>query len=111
MISHGVKNFVAIKGTPGDSNSQERFKGFQEAVNAHAGEGVKLLQELGGLQTEDNGYSTMQNLLSAHPSGTIDGVSATTTPYASGPTGPSSRPAGTMKSSSVRPTSILRPWI
>jgi len=74
MISHGVKNFVAIKGTPGDSNSQERFQGFQDAVTAHAADGVKLLQEIGGLQTEDNGYAMMQNLLSAHPSGTIDGV-------------------------------------
>ena len=74
MISHGVKNFVAVEGTPGDANNQERTKGFKDAVAAHAGDGVKLLQEIGVLQTEDNGYAAMQNLLSAHPSGTIDGV-------------------------------------
>ena len=74
LIAHGARHFVAIKGTPGDANSQERFQGFKEAVDAHAKDGVKLLQEVGGLQTEDNGYLLMQNLLSAHPSGTIDGV-------------------------------------
>ena len=34
MISHGVKNFVAVEGTPGDANNQERTKGFKEAVAA-----------------------------------------------------------------------------
>jgi ABC-type sugar transport system substrate-binding protein len=74
MIADGVKNFVAIGGTPGDSNNQERSKGMRDAIAANAGKGVKLLQYVGVLQSEDNGYATMQNLLSAHPSGTIDGV-------------------------------------
>jgi ABC-type sugar transport system substrate-binding protein len=33
-----------------------------------------MVQEVGALQTEDNGYQLMQNLLAAHPKGTIDGV-------------------------------------
>jgi ABC-type sugar transport system substrate-binding protein len=74
MIAQGVKNFVAIGGTPGDSNNQERSKGMREAIAAASDKGVKLLQYVGVLQSEDNGYATMQNLLSAHPSGTIDGV-------------------------------------
>jgi simple sugar transport system substrate-binding protein/ribose transport system substrate-binding protein len=74
MIDQGVKNFVAIGGTPGDSNNQERSKGMREAIAAASDKGVKLLQYVGVLQSEDNGYATMQNLLSAHPSGTIDGV-------------------------------------
>jgi ABC-type sugar transport system substrate-binding protein len=74
MIAHGVKHFVAIGGTPGDSNNQERSKGMREAIAAASGQGVKLLQYVGVLESEDNGYTTMQNLLSAHPSGTIDGV-------------------------------------
>ena len=74
MIDRGVKNFVAIGGTPGDSNNQERSKGMREAIAASAGKGVRLLQYVGVLQSEDNGYATMQNLLSAHPPGTIDGV-------------------------------------
>lgn len=74
MIDQGVKNFVAIGGTPGDSNNQERSKGMRDAIAASADKGVKLLQYVGVLQSEDNGYATMQNLLSAHPSGTIDGV-------------------------------------
>jgi ABC-type sugar transport system substrate-binding protein len=74
LISHGAKNFVGVEGTPGDANNQERTKGMHDAITAHAGEGVRMVQELGGLQTEDNGYQLMRNLLSAHPSGTIDGV-------------------------------------
>jgi len=74
MIADGVKNFVAIGGTPGDSNNQERSKGMRDAIAASADKGIKLLQYVGVLQSEDNGYATMQNLLSAHPSGTIDGV-------------------------------------
>jgi ABC-type sugar transport system substrate-binding protein len=74
MIADGVRNFVAIGGTPGDSNNQERSKGMREAIQAAAGKGAKLLQYVGVLQSEDNGYTTMQNLLSAHPPGTIDGV-------------------------------------
>ncbi len=73
MIDHGVKNFVAIGGTPGDSNNQERSQGMRDAIAAAAGKGVKLLQYVGVLQSEDNGYATMQNLLSAHPKGAIDG--------------------------------------
>jgi ABC-type sugar transport system substrate-binding protein len=74
MIDHGVRRFVAIGGTPGDSNNQERSKGMREAIAANADKGAKLLQYVGVLQSEDNGYATMQNLLAAHPRGTIDGV-------------------------------------
>ena len=74
MIANGVKNFVAIGGTPGDSNNQERSEGMRQAIAAHANEGVKLLQYVGVIQSEDAGYTTMQNLLSAHPKGSIDGV-------------------------------------
>ena len=74
MIDNGVKHFVAIGGLPGDSNNQERSKGMREAIAASADKGVKLLQYVGVLQSEDSGYTTMQNLLAAHPPGTIDGV-------------------------------------
>jgi ABC-type sugar transport system substrate-binding protein len=74
LIAHGAKNFVGVEGTPGDANNQERTKGMHDAIAAHASEGVKMLQEVGALQTEDNGYQLMQNLLAAHPAGTIDGV-------------------------------------
>jgi simple sugar transport system substrate-binding protein/ribose transport system substrate-binding protein len=74
MIDHGVRHFVAIGGTPGDSNNQERSKGMREAIAANADKGARLLQYVGVLQSEDNGYATMQNLLAAHPRGTIDGV-------------------------------------
>ena len=47
---------------------------MREAITAAAAKGVKLLQYVGVLESEDNVYATMQNLLSAHPSGTIDGV-------------------------------------
>ena len=74
LIGHGAKNFVGVEGTPGDANNQERTKGMHDAIAARAGEGVKMVQEIGALQTEDNGYQLMQNLLSAHPKGTVDGV-------------------------------------
>jgi ABC-type sugar transport system substrate-binding protein len=74
MLDQGVRHFVAIGGTPGDSNNQERSKGMREAIAASADKGAKLLQYVGVLQSEDNGYATMQNLLAAHPPGTIDGV-------------------------------------
>jgi ABC-type sugar transport system substrate-binding protein len=74
LIAHGAKNFVAVEGTPGDANNQERTQGMHDAIAAHASVGVRMVQEVGALQTEDNGYQLMQNLLAAHPRGTVDGV-------------------------------------
>ncbi len=74
LFAHGVKNLVAIGGTPGDPNNQTRVKGLHEALAAWSGKGVKLVQYVGALESEENGYSAMLNLLSAHPSGTIDGL-------------------------------------
>lgn len=74
LIAHGAKHFVGVEGTPGDANNQERTKGMHDAIAAHAGEGVTMVQEVGALQTEDNGYQLMLNLLSAHRKGAIDGV-------------------------------------
>ena len=74
LIAHGARNFVGVEGTPGDANNQERTKVMHDAIAAHASEGVRMVQEVGALQTEDNGYQLMQNLLAAHLKGTIDGV-------------------------------------
>jgi ABC-type sugar transport system substrate-binding protein len=72
LVAHGVKKMVALGGTPGDSNAEERKKGLEKAI-ADA-KGVQLVQYIAAGETEDNGYTAMQNLLSAHPSGAIDGV-------------------------------------
>jgi ABC-type sugar transport system substrate-binding protein len=74
LFAHGVRNLVAIGGTPGDPNNQTRVQGLHEALAAWSGKGVKLVQYVGVLESEENGYAAMQNLLSAHPKGTIDGV-------------------------------------
>jgi simple sugar transport system substrate-binding protein/ribose transport system substrate-binding protein len=39
-----------------------------------AASGVKLVQYVGAGESEDSGYTAMQNILAAHPRGTIDGV-------------------------------------
>ena len=74
LIAHGVRHIVAIGGMPGDSNNQERVEGLRQAIAANAAKVVKLVQYVGVIESEDEGYTTMQNLLSAHPPGTIDGV-------------------------------------
>src|SRR5690606_19496057 len=73
LISTGAKKMVGIGGLPGSSVAEGREKGLREAVEA--ADGVELVQYVsGGGESEDNGYQTMQNLLSAHPAGTIDSV-------------------------------------
>lgn len=73
LISQGAKKMVGIGGLPGSSVAEGREKGLREAVSG--AQGVDLVQYVsGGGESEDNGYQTMQNLLSAHPAGTIDSV-------------------------------------
>jgi simple sugar transport system substrate-binding protein/ribose transport system substrate-binding protein len=73
LISQGAKKIVGIGGLPGSSVAEGREKGLREAVSG--AQGVELVQYVsGGGESEDNGYQTMQNLLSAHPAGTIDSV-------------------------------------
>ncbi|HUC18373.1 MAG TPA: substrate-binding domain-containing protein [Acetobacteraceae bacterium] len=74
LFAHGVRNLVAIGGTPGDPNNQTRVQGLHEALKTWSDKGVKLVQYVGVLESEENGYAAMQNLLSAHPKGTIDGL-------------------------------------
>jgi ABC-type sugar transport system substrate-binding protein len=73
LISQGAKKIVGIGGLPGSSVAEGREKGLREGVASASG--VQLVQYVsGGGESEDNGYQTMQNLLSAHPAGTIDAV-------------------------------------
>ncbi|HZZ63511.1 MAG TPA: ABC transporter substrate-binding protein [Roseiarcus sp.] len=73
LISQGAKKMVAIGGLPGSSVAEGREKGLRQAIAGASG--VELVQYVsGGGESEDHGYQTMQNLLSAHPSGTIDSV-------------------------------------
>jgi ABC-type sugar transport system substrate-binding protein len=72
LINHGATKLVAIGGTPGSSVAEGRQKGLMEAIAANSN--VKLVQYVGAGETETNGYQTMENFLSAHPAGTIDGV-------------------------------------
>lgn len=73
LISQGAKKMVGIGGLPGSSVAEGREKGLRDGVAS--GQGVELVQYVsGGGESEDNGYQTMQNLLSAHPAGTIDSV-------------------------------------
>ncbi|MGH6681392.1 MAG: substrate-binding domain-containing protein, partial [Bradyrhizobium sp.] len=75
LISHGARKMVAIGGLPGSSVTEGRKQGLEEAISAAKDKGVTLVQYVsGGGESEDNGYRTMQNLLSAHPKGTIDSV-------------------------------------
>src|SRR5262245_37892955 len=74
LINKGATKIVAIGGLPGSSGAEGRQKGLNDAVAEAAGKGVKLIQYLGVGESEDRGYNAMQNLLAAHPSGTIDGV-------------------------------------
>ncbi|MGE0239570.1 MAG: ABC transporter substrate-binding protein [Parvibaculaceae bacterium] len=73
LASQGAKKMVGIGGLPGSSVAEGREKGLREGVAAASG--VELVQYVsGGGESEDNGYQTMQNLLSAHPAGSIDSV-------------------------------------
>jgi len=72
LIEHGVTKIAALGGLPGSSVAEGRKKGLHEALKAHPN--VKLLQYLGVGETQDAGYSAMQNILQAHPAGTINGV-------------------------------------
>jgi simple sugar transport system substrate-binding protein/ribose transport system substrate-binding protein len=74
LINKGATKIVAIGGLPGSSVAEGRQKGLNDAVAEAAGKGVKLIRYLGVGESEDRGYNAMQNLLAAHPSGTIDGV-------------------------------------
>ena len=71
LIDHGSKTLVGIGGLPGSSVAEGREQGLNEAVTAN---GAKLVQYVGAGESEDNGYAAMQNMLAAHPKGTIDGV-------------------------------------
>ena len=73
LIGHGATNIVGIGGVPGSSVAEGREKGLRQAIAAASK--AKLVQYIGSQgESEDTGYSQMQNLLSAHPRGTIDGV-------------------------------------
>jgi len=74
LVNKGATKIVGIGGLPGSSVAEGRQKGLNEAVSEAAGKGVKLVQYIGAGESQDNGYSAMQNLLAAHPAGTIDGV-------------------------------------
>jgi simple sugar transport system substrate-binding protein/ribose transport system substrate-binding protein len=74
LINKGATKIVGIGGLPGSSVAEGRQKGLNDAVSEAAGKGVKLVQYIGAGESQDNGYSAMQNLLAAHPAGTIDGV-------------------------------------
>jgi ABC-type sugar transport system substrate-binding protein len=71
LISHGAKNIVGLGGTPGSSVADGREKGLKEGL---ASGGAKLIQYIGAGESEDAGYAAMQNILVAHPKGTVDGV-------------------------------------
>ncbi len=73
LISHGATKLIGLGGPPGSSVAEGREKGLREAVAAAPN--AKLVQYIGCQgESEDNGYSAMQNMLSAHPKGTISGV-------------------------------------
>ena len=73
LIAQGGKKVVGIGGLPGSSVAEGREKGLRQGISE--AKGVELVQYVsGGGESEDNGYRTMQNLLSAHPAGSIDSV-------------------------------------
>lgn len=72
LISRGATRMVALGGVPGSSVADGREQGVREATDA--ADGVDLVQYVGAGESEDDGYQNMQNLLAAHPSGTIDSV-------------------------------------
>jgi len=72
LISKGARKMVALGGWPGTSVAEGREQGLREATDANLD--VELVQYIGVGESEDDGYRAMQNLLSAHPSGTIDSV-------------------------------------
>lgn len=72
LIGHEATRIVALGGLPGSSVAEGREKGLKEAVGAAPN--AKLVQYLGVGESEDSGYAAMQNVLAAHPKGTIDAV-------------------------------------
>lgn len=72
LISRGATSMVALGGVPGSSVADGREQGVREATDA--ADGVELVQYVGAGESEDDGYQNMQNLLAAHPSGSIDSV-------------------------------------
>lgn len=68
LLAAGSKKIVGIGGVPGSSVADGREKGLREAA------GAALVQYVAAGESEDKGYEAMQNLLAAHPKGTIDGV-------------------------------------
>src|SRR5260221_1099382 len=74
LISNGAQKLVGIWGLPGSSVAEGPQKGLNEAIARATANGVELVQYVGAGESEDKGYSTMQNLLAAHPSGAIDAV-------------------------------------
>lgn len=72
LIAGGATKIVGLGGTPGSSVAEGREEGLRSAV-AEA-QGVELVQYVGAGESEDDGYGTMQNLLAAQPSGSIDAV-------------------------------------
>jgi ABC-type sugar transport system substrate-binding protein len=72
LIGDGATQLVGLGGLPGSSVAEGREKGLREAVAGAPN--VKLVQYVGAGESEDNGYSAMQNILAAHPKGTINGV-------------------------------------
>lgn len=71
LIKSGSKKIVGLGGLPGSSVAEGRQRGLDEAIKAS---GATLVQYVGAGESEDNGYTAMQNLLAAHPAGSIDGV-------------------------------------
>lgn len=72
LIKDGAKKIVAIGGLPGSSVAEGREQGLREAVKDASG--VEIVQYIGAGESEDAGYQAMQNLLAAHPAGSIDAV-------------------------------------
>jgi len=73
LMDAGVKKMVAIGGLPGSSMAEGRKRGLDEAVAQRPD--VQLVQYFGTTEvSEEGGYRIMQNLLAAHPKGSIDGL-------------------------------------
>lgn len=71
LVAKGGKKLVGLGGNAGSSVAEGRQQGLEEQVKAA---GVDLVQYVSAGESEDDGYGAMQNLLAAHPSGTIDAV-------------------------------------
>lgn len=71
LAAKGATKLVGIGGTPGSSVAEGRQQGLEEGAKEA---GAEIVQYLAGGESEDDGYAAMQNLLAAHPAGSIDGV-------------------------------------